>query len=60
MYLCVKILELLRLGRAPYGVATFRASLRSVLRTLRPSMRLTQKSEKRKVKNEKRKVKNEK
>jgi hypothetical protein len=28
-------------GRAPYGVATLRASLRSVLRTLRPSRRLT-------------------
>jgi hypothetical protein len=30
-------------GRSPYGVATLRASLRSVLRTLRPSRRLTQK-----------------
>jgi hypothetical protein len=36
-----KQLELGRLGRAPYGVATLRASLRSVLRTLRPYMRLT-------------------
>jgi hypothetical protein len=33
--------ELGKFGRAPYGVATFRASLRSVLRTLRPYMRLT-------------------
>ncbi len=31
------------LGRAPFGVGAFRASLRWVLRTLRPSMHLTQK-----------------
>jgi hypothetical protein len=45
-----------RMG-VPLRVGTFRASLRSVLRTLRPSMRLTQKNEKRKVKSEKWKVK---
>jgi hypothetical protein len=39
--LCIKDEKLGKFGRAPYGVATFRASLRSVLRTLRPYMRLT-------------------